>query len=542
MSHVLKMEDRLIIQKLLELGWSYRRIEAETGFRRETISKYDPNHPRHQSCPGDVTSKPATLPTDPTFDPIPNRPNCPPTASCPEAPLVVLPTTSPLVQPSSRSHSGAAAFDELIRHKLSFGLTARRIYQDLISEQGFTHSYDCVKRYVRQLKQKQPQVFARLHVAPGEEAQVDFGQGAPTLKNGRYSRPWLFKMVRSHSRHSYEEVVWQQDVETFIRCHERAFEAFGGVPRSIRLDNLKSGVLKAHLYEPELNPVYSAFSQHAGFVPLPCLVRRPEHKGKVESGVGYTQNNALAGCRFESLQAQNAHLRQWNQTWARTRIHGTTKKQVWAVFCELERDALRSLPEQSFQYFHVGQRKVHPDGHIEVARAYYSVPHRLIGLMLTVHFNAQWVKAISGSEIVAFHRGAQPGCFQTDRQHLPENKTLSTAQFQERLLLHCQEIGSGCYQWAREALAAKDQLALRAIQGVVRLKQQYATEVINLACERALKVGSRRYNTVKLMCEDQESIAPAPASAQLELLQEHEIIRSLAEYQDHLDHLSASQL
>jgi transposase len=540
MSHVLKMEDRLIIQKLLELGWSYRRIEAETGIRRETISKYDLHPLRHQFCPGEVTAKPATLPTDPAFDPIQNRPNCPPTSSGPDAPLL-LPATSPIVVRSHRSHSGAAAFDEFIRQQLSCGLTAQRIYQDLVSEQSFTHSYDCVKRYVHQLKQKQPQVFARLHMPAGEEAQVDFGQGAPTRKNGRYSRPWLFKMVLSHSRHSYEEVVWQQDVESFVRCHERAFEAFGGVPRTIRLDNLKSGVLVAHLYEPELNPVYLAFSHHAGFVPLPCLPRRPEHKGKVESGIGYTQENALHGCTFESLEAQNAHLRQWNQTWARTRIHGTTKKQVWAVFCEVERAALKGLPEQPFQYFHVGKRKVHPDGHIEVERAYYSVPHRLIGQMLTVHFNAQWVKAISAGEIVAFHRRAEPGHFQTDRQHLPENKTLSTTQFQARLLTHCQEIGSGCYQWAVQALKAKAQLALRAIQGVVRLKQQYPADVINVACERALKLGSTRYATVKLLCEDQETLVPTTNRAPLELLQEHELIRSLAEYQNHLDHLSASQ-
>ena len=121
-----------------------------------------------------------------------------------------------------------------------------------VVEEGFEHSYDSVKRYVRRLKKKVPEVFARLHTAPGEEAQVDFGEGAPTLKNGRYKRPWLFKIVLSHSRHSYEEVVWGQDVETFIRCHERAFDALGGVPRIVILHNLKSGVLKANLYEPDL--------------------------------------------------------------------------------------------------------------------------------------------------------------------------------------------------------------------------------------------------------------------------------------------------
>lgn len=351
-------------------------------------------------------------------------------------------------------------------------------------------------------------------------------------------RPWFFKMVLSHSRHSYEEAVWGQDVETFIRCHERAFAAFGGIPRVIRLDNLKSGVLNACLFEPTLNPVYMAFAQHAGFAILPCPPRKPEHKGKVESGVGYTKENALHALRFASLEAQNAYLRHWNQTWARTRIHGTTKRQVWAVFIDSERPALQPLPENPFPYFKIGERKVHADGHIEVERAYYSVPHRFVGQVLTVHFNGEWVKVLDKTEVVAFHRKAQRGHFQTDQQHLPENKCLSTEQFQARLLKHCQDIGHHCYLWACNALQAKDQLALRAIHGVVRLKQKYTAAMINVACERALKLGSARYSTVKHLCEDQEETVPSDSSAQLELLQAHEIIRNLDEYDHYLEHLA----
>jgi transposase len=102
-------------------------------------------------------------------------------------------------------------------------------------------------------------------------------------------------MTLSNSRKSYQEVVWKQDVERFLCCHERVFQFFGGVPKIIKIDNLKSGVLKAHLYEPELNPNYLPFSQHFGFVPLPCQVRTPQHKGKVESNIKCVQNNALQG-------------------------------------------------------------------------------------------------------------------------------------------------------------------------------------------------------------------------------------------------------
>jgi len=445
------------------------------------------------------------------------RPKCPPTR-----------------RPTRQS--SAVPYHDFICQRLEIGLTAQRIYQDLIAEHDFTSSYDSVKRYVRKLKKTQPRVYVRIHTAAGEEAQVDFGTGAPTLKNGRYKRPWLFKMVLSYSRHAYEEVVWHQDVETFIRCHERAFAFFGGVPKLIRLDNLKSGVLKAHLYEPTLNPVYAEFAKHTGFVPLPCLPGKPEHKGKTESGVGYTQNNALKGLKFDSLEAQNTHLRHWNKTWARTRVHGTTKKQVWQLFVEKERSELQTLPEKPFQFFKIGQRKVHPDGHIEVGRAYYSAPHHCVGKILSVHFNNLWVKVFDGSERVAFHRTAQPGRFQTEKHHLPAHKTLTSEQFKNKLVSQAATIGPHCKLWALKAIKERDRLALRPIQGVLRLQDKYAPEQLDWACRQALKLNSVRYTTVKALCEDQPQ-----AHQQLELLQQHEIIRALDGYQTYLNTLDEPQ-
>jgi transposase len=532
MANVLKMEKQILIKQLLALGWSYRQIEKETGIRRETVAKYDLNHPKNQpkaaNLPTD-SAKAAKVPAE-SKPPSQNRPKCPPT--CPPGA-----SGRRATQPTRISH--AAHYDAIIQEKFGLGLTAQRIYQDLVVEHGFEHGYDSVKRYVRRLKKTATRVVARLHSQPGEEAQVDFGKAAPTLKDGRYVRPWFFKMVLSYSRHSYEEAVWSQDVETFIACHQRAFEAFGGVVKLVRLDNLKSGVLKANLYEPELNPLYAAFAKYCGFTPLPCLPRKPEHKGKTESGVGYTKDNALRGLIFESLEAQNAHLRHWNKRWARTRIHGTTKKQVWALFVEAEQTALQALPETAFQYFKVGLRKVHHDGHIEVDKAYYSIPHRYIGQSLNVHFNSMWVKVLTGNEVVAFHRKIQPGHFQTDKTHLPENKTLTQDEFKHQLLKRCAQIGLHCQRWAVEAIKRRHQLAFRAIQGVLRLQQTYSSEKINHACQQALQLGAVRYRTVALLCQDS---LPADRQAgtpqQLELIQQHELIRPIEEYQLFLSNIA----
>jgi transposase len=525
MANVLKMDRQATIRSLLELGWSYREIERTTGIRRETIARYDPNHPRYAG--GSSEAKPAKVPTEP---PDENRPKCPPTPDI-VAPPERRPTRSSL----------AAPHDAFIRGKLKAGLSAQRIYQDLVVEEGYAHGYDSVKRYVRRLKAKGPAFYGRILTAPGEEAQVDFGQGAPTRKGSRYVRPWLFKMVLSYSRHSYEEVVWSQDVETFIRCHERAFDAFGGTPRIVLLDNLKAGVLKANLYEPQLNPVYEAFGRHAGFVPLPCLPGKPEHKGKTESGIGFTQDNALKGLRFESLEAQNAHLRNWNRTWARTRIHGTTKKQVYAVFLEEERAALNPLVLAPFPYFHVGTRSVHPDGNVEVERGYYPVPPDLLARTVTVHYNRQYVKVLDeASKVVAFHRAVGPGSFQTDVpwKH-PERKgprTYEREAYKTYLLIRLRNIGPNCRRWADAVLKDRGALGLRSLKGVIQLKDKYADAQIDAACREALRLGSFRYGIVARLLEAEQTSTTRAAAAP-DLLQEHPMLRPLSEYQLFLDGL-----
>jgi transposase len=135
-------------------------------------------------------------------------------------------------------------------------------------------------------------------------------------------------MTLCHSRHGYEEAVWDQKLATFIRCHEHALGAFGGVPKVVRHDNLKAAVVRACLYDPDSNEVYAAFAAHCGFVGLPTKPRHPQENGKQERAGGYVKSNALKGREFDDLDALNAYLVRWNRTIACLRIHGTTRKQV----------------------------------------------------------------------------------------------------------------------------------------------------------------------------------------------------------------------
>ena len=151
-----------------------------------------------------------------------------------------------------------------LKRRLAVGLSAQRIYQDLVCDHGFTGSYQAVKRFVRHLRETQPIPFVRMEVEPGAEAQVDFGQGAWVVVDGKRKRPHFFRVVLSHSRKGYSEVVWRQTTECFIRCLENSFRYFGGVPRTLVIDNLRAAVTRADWYDPRSTRRWKSFAGTTG--------------------------------------------------------------------------------------------------------------------------------------------------------------------------------------------------------------------------------------------------------------------------------------
>lgn len=464
MAHYLIMPKKSQILALLELGWSYRRIEAETGVRRETVSRYDQTRSAHAAK---------------TF-----------AGSTP------------------RARFAAAQYQTTIEEKLGEGLTVQRIWQDLGEEFGYAASYESVKRYVRTLAPTRRAVGV-FHCAPGAEGQVDFFRGAPTWDAGvgEWRRPWVFRRTLGHSRHAYEEAVWDQKLETFLRLHEHAFRDLGGVPRVIRHDNLKAAVVRACFYDPDSHDVYLAFAAHWGFTPLPTRPRNPKENGKEERSGGYVKSNALAGRRFDSLEAHNALLRHWNRTVARLRIHGTTRRQVWTHFVEVERPALQPLAAESFPFFTAGERTVHTDGHIEVGSAFYPVPLALLGQRVRVRWDAHLVRIFDGDTLVAVHVRVAPGVF-APRPGEGEASTRQQA-YVARLVGQCGRVGPALQQWAEAALAARGVRAIRLLQGVLGLTRRYPRERVLAAVTEALARQPFRYHTIRQWVERTPPV-PAP--------------------------------
>lgn len=226
------------------------------------------------------------------------------------------------------ARSACEPYRDWIEAQIRLGRNAMAIYQDLVDQYGFASRYNSVKRFCRSLRQTEPAQFDRLEFLPGEEAQVDYGEGALTLApNGRYRRPRLFVMTLRHSRRSFRKVVWNSSAETWARLHEEAFRSFGGVVQYVVLDNLKEGVIKPDIFEPELNRVYAEMLKHYGVVADAARVHDPNRKGTVESAIQHTQATALKGRRFDSIEAQNHFLAHW-MLWADQIDHSVGRRLI----------------------------------------------------------------------------------------------------------------------------------------------------------------------------------------------------------------------
>lgn len=389
------------------------------------------------------------------------------------------------------------AHKDLIKEYLGAELSATLIHQKLKSKHGIDVSYSTVRRCVSEMKHRE--VFVPLHSSPGEEGQVDFGYlGRFTLEDGTTVKVWVFCMVLSHSRYAYYEAVTDQTVATFIRCHIHAFEFFGGVPRTVLLDNLKAGVIQPDFYEPLLQEQYSEFLMHYGSAGRPCQVRKPEHKGKVESGVKYVKNNFLKGLEHRSFRRLVTDLKAWNTGVCNQRLHGTTRKVPAQVFQQIEKAALLPLPAHRYEIYHWEERKVNRLGHIVFQGSYYSVPYTLAGLTLRIKSNGSILKIYYEREEVALHTPArEKGRYITRNEHLPPHKQAKSPEYYREKL---SAIGPSAME-LMEVFRLQNHHWKDKVRGVLQLKRYYSNALIDLACRRALDHGCCSYQTVKNICE-----------------------------------------
>jgi len=504
------LEESMIetIRELANKGWSIRRISRELNTHRDTVRKYlaaDPTCTISTPGPADGSDSKCTISTAGNSGD----------------------TKSTCTISTAGRRSLCEAYDETIRDWMKLGLSAQRMFQDLQLERDFEGSYESVKRYVRKLSECEEVPFRRMEVLPGTECQVDYGTGAWIVGgDGKRRKTHLFRVVLSNSRKAYSEVSFTQETECFLRAMENGFRHFGGVPETVVIDNLKAGVIKSCVYDPELNPKLRDFAAHYGTCILPSRVRTPRHKGKVERQVGYAQDNALKGRTFKSLAEQNAHLCAWEINVADKRIHGTTRRQVQQMF-EEEKPHLAALPPDLFPAFQEGRRKAHRDGYVEIAKAYYSVPPEYTRREVWVRYDGRLVEIFNDTmERICVHAHKEPGQRSTRKEHIPPEKVGNPELGNEWMLRKAWVIGDAAHAWARAMLAARGVPGTRVLNGLLSLRKKHASPAINTGCAKALEAqefslkGLRRH--IANSSQQQDSFT---------FIDEHPLIRATAEYE-----------
>lgn len=514
MSNVLKVNHQEAIRSLQQKGWSQRRIARELGLHRRTVSHYVERGSKCTSIstPGSGDGADSKCTSNST----------PGSEGCAEAKPAA--TTTAAAGRKSRCEPLA----EGIRTRLEAGLSAQRIYQDLVEESGFLGSYQSVKRFVRKLQAAQPERVYRMEAQPGEEMQVDFGLGAPIdAGEGKTRRSWVLRAVLSYSRKGYSEAVLRQDTETFLRGVENALRHFGGVPTLLNLDNLKAAVLRADWFDPEINPKMADFCRHYGFHVMPCRPRTPQHKGKVERGVGYVRGNALKGRRFKSLSEENLFLQQWETNIADQRIHGTTCKQVAARF-EEERPHLKALPQSLFACYQEARRKVGRDSFVEVQKAFYEAPPEYVGAQVWVRWDSRSVRIFNERlEQVQIHTRLEAGKFSRvlGAQGMSRPVLASCTWWVERAAM----LGEHCGSWAQSAVDTRGPEALRSIIGLCDLGKKHTAAAVDAACRKAFAAGTRRLRDIRQL------LGEGGEQTRFAFVESHPLIRDLNAYAEFIN-------
>jgi transposase len=426
-------------------------------------------------------------------------------------------------EPATRT-SSIEDLRETIETLLEQGAGPTAIYDRLKLDAQFKGSIGAVKRLCARISKARgvsaEDVAIRVETGPGEIAQVDFGYVGMLYDpdEGRLRKAWIFVMVLAFSRLMVVRIVFDQKIETWLRCHVEAFIELGGVPRIIVPDNLKAAVIRASFGvdgAAVLNRSYRDFARFYGFQIDPTPIYSPQKKGKVESAVKYVKNNFFAARReqqdFKELRAE---LPRWLSEIANVRIHGTTRQRPCDRF-EREREHLLPLPRQPWQLVLWREVKVHTDTHVMIERATYSVPWRLVGKQVLARFTKHVVELYWDDTRVATHERQPPGGRSTIESHLPEHRRDHRHRSRDFWEQRADELGEEVGSYIREIFDADDVLLqLRTVQAIVRHLGDFPAERARAACRRASFYGLHTYGGIKNILRKGLDLEPLPIVVQ----------------------------
>lgn len=382
-------------------------------------------------------------------------------------------------------------------------LSRKRICEKLREECGLYSSYINICKYMQKHFPRPVEAFGVQITAPGEEAELDFGYlGMLPGPLGKPVKTWGLAVVLAYSRADYFAICYDQKLETLCQEIENAFQYFNGVPMWLKIDNMRTAILKNQHYDLEFNQDFLEFGHYLGTVIIPCTPYSPEQKGKVESAIKYLKNNFIAGRTFQDSTDLKRQLRDWTDNYANQRVHGTTRKVPAVVLAQEEKIKLQSMPDTPFAFFNRGVRTVAPNCHIHFENNYYSVPFALVGQEVTVRWNASLLRVLFHGEQVALHvKAAGQGNYVTVRNHMPDYKIYSESERQLKYETKMREIGTDAHEYFRWLMIQKENYWFVIIRGILGLAQVYGNDAVNKALKRALFYQVREMLTIRHILE-----------------------------------------
>jgi transposase len=404
--------------------------------------------------------------------------------------------------------------DEIIRMLEIHPYTATQIYQR-ICEHGYQGGYSILKEYIRKIRPKRSPAFLKLSFAPGECGQVDWGSyGSVNVGNTR-RRLSFFVMVLCYSRMMYVEFTVSQTMEHFLACHQNAFHFFGAVPSRIMVDNLKSAVIKRIIGQaPVFNPKYLDFANHHGFDIVACNVGKGNEKGIVESGVGYTKKNFLAGWDIHDFSAVNPACRQWLDSVANIRIHGETKKKPTDLFAE-EKPHLKPLPLNLYDIATISQARASSQFRVTLDTNRYSVPAEYAGANVTLKTYPDRICIYLQEKLIARHQRSydRHKDFE-DPDHPKELLAQRKKASDQKIVMRFLALSNRAQDYYRE-LEKRRINSLHHLRKIVALSEIYDIDSVARAMDDAFEFQAFSCEYIANLLEQRNRIVPEPGALHL---------------------------
>ena len=408
-------------------------------------------------------------------------------------------------------------------------------YRELEPSTAYGYTQFC-EHYKRWLK-KQKRSMRQHHIA-GDKLFIDYcGPTVPIVNpdTGEIRHAQIFVATLGASNYTYVEACPSQQSQDWLMAHVRAFEFFGGVPKLLVPDNLKSAVTKTHRYLPTINENYARMARHYNTAIIPARPYKPKDKSKAENAVLIVERWILMRLRhqvFHTLGGLNAAIKELLKDLnnRRQRMHPGSRYQLYET---LDKPALLPLPSYPYEYIDTKRAKVGPDYHVLYQKHAYSVPHQLVGEQLQIDATERLIRIYHKGQIVAQHpKQTKQGGFTTLKEHMPDSH-VKQRWSQSRLLNWGESIGSGVRATVLSQLKSREhpEQAIKSCLGILNLTKQYGDARLEAACQKALLLERPYYSVISNLLKHNKEQMLEPLQQDNEPLLEHPNLRGQDYYQ-----------